>query len=150
MLNVDMDIWSRCITYICLKMYIVVWCLFVYTQWAIGIMHSDSLHSRRNSDTGQIPFKRQQVKLNVIDQTPLCRTVVKWDGWRCIQRNPQENCRRHSQWGDCFTYDMVTSSNGNICRVTGQLCGEFTGHRWIRHTKASDAEFWCFLWSAPE
>ena len=34
--------------------------------------------------------------------------------------------------------------------VTGHLCGEFTGHRWIPHTKASDAELWCFLWSAPE
>ena len=22
--------------------------------------------------------------------------------------------------------------------------------RWIPHTKASDAELWCFLWSAPE
>ena len=28
-------------------------------------------------------------------------------------------------------------------------CGEFTGPRWIPHTKASDAELWCFLWSAP-
>ena len=26
---------------------------------------------------------------------------------------------------------MMTSSNGNIFRVTGLLCGEFTGHRWI-------------------
>ena len=25
----------------------------------------------------------------------------------------------------------MTSSNGNIFRVTGPLCGEFTGHRWI-------------------
>ena len=29
---------------------------------------------------------------------------------------------------------MMTSSNGNIFRVTGHLCGEFTGHRWIPHT----------------
>ena len=35
-------------------------------------------------------------------------------------------------------------------RVTVPLCGEFTGHRWIPLTKASDAELWCFLWSAPE
>ena len=49
-----------------------------------------------------------------------------------------------------FWPDMVTSSNGNIFRVTGPLCGEFTGNRWIPHTKASDAELWCFLWSAPE
>ena len=47
-------------------------------------------------------------------------------------------------------YIMTTSSNGNIFRVTGHLCGEFTDHRWISHTKASDAEIWCFLWSAPE
>ena len=45
---------------------------------------------------------------------------------------------------------MMTSSNGNIFRVTGPLCGEFTGYRWNPRTKASDAELWCFLWSAPE
>ena len=27
----------------------------------------------------------------------------------------------------------MTSSNGSIFRVTGLLCGEFTGHRWIPH-----------------
>ena len=45
---------------------------------------------------------------------------------------------------------MMTSSNGNVFRVTGPLCGEFTGHRWIPLTKASDAGLWRFLWSAPE
>ena len=34
---------------------------------------------------------------------------------------------------------IMTSSNGNILRVTGHLCGEFTGHWWIPRTKASDA-----------
>ena len=43
---------------------------------------------------------------------------------------------------------MLTSSHGNIFRVTGPLCGEFTGHRWIPSTKARDAELWHFLWSA--
>ena len=32
----------------------------------------------------------------------------------------------------------------NIFCVTGHMCGEFIGHRWIPHTKASDAELWCF------
>ena len=41
----------------------------------------------------------------------------------------------------------MTSSNGNLFRVTGHLCGEFTGPRWIPHTKASDAELCGFLWS---
>ena len=48
------------------------------------------------------------------------------------------------------THYMMTSSNGNIFRLTSPLCGEFTGHRWIPLTKASDAELWCFLWSSPE
>ena len=43
----------------------------------------------------------------------------------------------------------MTSSNGNIFRVTGPLWGEFTGNRWIPITKAIDAELWCFLWSPP-
>ena len=42
-------------------------------------------------------------------------------------------------------FHMMTSSNGNIFRVTGHLCGEFTGPRWIPRTKASDAELWCFF-----
>ena len=40
---------------------------------------------------------------------------------------------------------MMTSSNGNIFRVTGHLCGEFTGPRWLPRTKASDAELWYFF-----
>ena len=39
----------------------------------------------------------------------------------------------------CFI--MMTSSNGNIFRVTSALWGESTGHGWISLTKASDAEF---------
>ena len=38
---------------------------------------------------------------------------------------------------------MMTSSNGNIFRVTGPLCEEFTGLRWFPRTKASHVELWC-------
>ena len=48
------------------------------------------------------------------------------------------------------TRDRDDVTNGNIFRVTGHLCWEFTGDRWIPHTKASDAELWCFLWAARE
>ena len=45
---------------------------------------------------------------------------------------------------------MMTLSNGNIFRITGHLCGEFTGPRWIPRTKASDAFslicFWINGW----
>ena len=46
--------------------------------------------------------------------------------------------------------NMMTSSNVNIFRVTGPSWGESTGGRWILLTKTSDAELWCFIWSAPE
>ena len=46
--------------------------------------------------------------------------------------------------------NMMTSSNGDIFRVTGHLYGELTGLWGIPRTKASDAKLWCFLWSAPE
>ena len=48
-----------------------------------------------------------------------------------------------------ITVNMMTSSNGSIFLVTGPLCGEFTGRRWIHLIKSSDAELWCFLWSTP-
>ena len=50
----------------------------------------------------------------------------------------------------CYATHHETSSNGNIFRVTGPLCGEITVGRWIPLTKASDVELWCFLWSTPE
>ena len=34
----------------------------------------------------------------------------------------------------------MASSNGNLFRVTGHLCGEFTGLRWISRTKASNSD----------
>ena len=40
----------------------------------------------------------------------------------------------------------MTSSYASNSRVTGPLCGEFTGHRWIPLTKVSDAELWCFFY----
>ena len=39
---------------------------------------------------------------------------------------------------------MMTSSNGNIFRVTGHLCGEFTGHP--VNSPHNDAELWCFFY----
>ena len=43
------------------------------------------------------------------------------------------------------SYPMMTSSNGNIFRVTGHLFGEFTGPRWIPHTKPVTRSFDVFF-----
>ena len=61
-----------------------------------------------------------------------------------VYTQPQPNGKKK------HVHDMMTSSNRNIFRVTGHLCEEFTGHRWIPRTKASDAELWCFLRFTPE
>ena len=45
---------------------------------------------------------------------------------------------------------MMSSSNGNIFRVTGPFWVQSTGHQGIFLSKACEAELWCFLWSAPE
>ena len=52
----------------------------------------------------------------------------------------------HHRWTyRWLSVSMMTSLNGNIFRVTGHLRGEFTGPRWIPHTKASDAELDIFF-----
>ena len=66
--------------------------------------------------------------------------------WRCFKYQVQIQPWIYKR----YCAGMMTSSNGNIFRVTGPLCGEFTGHRWIPLTKAIDAELWFFLWSATE
>ena len=53
--------------------------------------------------------------------------------------------RSISKTRDVLLYmDIMTSSNGNIFRVTGHLWGESTGDRWIPLTKASNAHLWYF------
>ena len=39
----------------------------------------------------------------------------------------------------------MTSSNGNVSRVTGPLCGEFTGHRWIPSQRPVTRSFEVFF-----
>ena len=73
----------------------------------------------------------------------------------CVFTRPYHTARWKLgvQWRDYHIWRgeiMMTSSNGNIFCIAGLLCGEFTGHRWILRTKASDAELLCFLWSALE
>ena len=53
----------------------------------------------------------------------------------------------HSKWN---TFAWWRHQMETFFRVTGLLCGEFTGPRWISLTKGSGAELWCFLWSVPE
>ena len=74
--------------------------------------------------------------------------------WCFLWSTVEETVAMPVIWGHRAHFDvtvmvwtcMMSSSNGNIFCVTGLLCGEFTSHRWIPLTKASDAELRCLLW----
>ena len=106
--------------------------------------------SRQVFDNGT-PFKIPLARTNG-DFKLLYHTVnIFWDSggrWIELEVNQCVTTQRHGPvyFDGRSEYFMMTSSNGNIFRVTGHLCGKFTGPRWISRTKASDAELWCFLW----
>ena len=68
----------------------------------------------------------------------------KYHGWYWLGDEWNNQIGNHGVALNIPQY-MMTSSNGNIFRVTDPLCGEVIGHRWIPPTKASDAELWCFF-----
>ena len=47
----------------------------------------------------------------------------------------QKNNLSYDTMYRCYTFDMMTSSNGNIFRVTGPLSGESSGHQCIPFTQ---------------
>ena len=82
----------------------------------------------------QYVFLFSRVIIFCLDQAPGRYSYVGW--YMCRRFQPH-----------FLAFALMTSSNGNISRVSGPLYGEFTGYRWLPFTKASDAELWCFLWS---
>ena len=66
------------------------------------------------------------------------------------------NSRSVQNGRETVVSNMITSSNGNIFRVTGHLWGnspvtdESPPPPPPPPPKASDADCWCFLWSSPE
>ena len=87
---------------------------------------------------------------------------IIWAGWRIhicatnyhyisnISRTKPQNltflvsscsCFCPIHWSQVLSRKWKVPSNGNIFCVTGPLCGQFTGHRWIPLTKVSETEF---------
>ena len=88
-------------------------------------------------------------KIAIKDSIQDSMDIIGWQATKCELKSEigDEHMENTNVWS---FYIMMTSSNGNIFRVTGHLCGKFTGPRWISRTKASDAELWCFLWLTSE
>ena len=101
-----------------------------------------------------VEFPSQRPVTRSLEFSLICAWANGWENNRNADDFSSSGAIKHRlNWMWCFEWrrhclNMMTSSNGNIFRVTGPLCGEFTGPRWIPRTKASDAELWCFLWSA--
>ena len=110
-------------------------CIFILASLKFAL--SDEMFIKM---TFPFPWRRDNVMCNLV--TSVTRFYCNRAYWIPSRLSGHDD-RLHSTF-------MMTSSNGNIFRVIGPLCGEFTGHRGIPLTKASDAELWCFLWSAPE
>ena len=64
--------------------------------------------------------KLQPTFKGVLDNTELTLWEERW--WKS-----EEICYFSYWWASDPFLPMMTSSNGNIFRVTGHLCGEFTG-----------------------
>ena len=90
---------------------------------------------------------------------------IIWAGWRIhicatnyhyiynISRTKPQNltflvsscsCFCPIHWSQVLSRKWKVPSNGNIFCVTGPLCGQFTGHRWIPLTNVSETEFLMF------
>ena len=81
----------------------------------------------------------------------LCYRIWRWKGLAQTGSNWFTDAVPRLAKNICvYKKIMMMSSNGNIFCVTGPLWGEFTGHRWMPLTKASDEELWCFPWSAGD
>ena len=152
--------------------YLMLHCLNLWF-WSLGCRHSWWLHCGHKVDvhyyvkgprsdlrTALVSWKvivgHGRILLKKFGENKVDRRVLYGLGmvlmmhvqWKQLNERSDSNITCHLL--SSHLLDMMTSSNGNIFRITGHLCGEFTGHRWIPHTKACDTEIWCSLWSALE
>ena len=70
-------------------------------------------------------------------------------GIGAIVRLPQQSTAKQKPCAYFLGYTVASTWWRHQMETLSTL-GEFIGHRWIPYTKASDEEFWCFLWPAPE
>ena len=124
-----------------------------------GTLVSACFHTFHTSPVHCMPYRQHSLHAGPVHRMPYRQHSLHAGPVHCM---PYRQHSLHDGPVHCMSYRqhafhtspvhciMITSSNGNIFRVIGHLCGDFTGHRWIPRTKASDAELWCFLWSAPE
>ena len=76
------------------------------------------------------------------------KKVFYKQAWCCIHQNVKviwQKLNKDDVPDFATPFTMITSSNGNISRVTGPLSGESTGHRGISHTNLTTGSFDIFF-----
>ena len=153
---------------LCYVLIPVILCIFLHRHCYLGIHgHCDFLISVSLPVTQpwQWRVRKPHQLLGTYDTTTtksIKRVCMPWNvQWVCKQISlPVKYCSMYITGHVILATILWNPTRGisyhdavikwKYFRVAGPLCGEFTGHRWISLTKASDAEFWCFLWSEPE
>ena len=95
-----------------------------------GINSSEHVTKQKNRSNKYRPFCLGLV-ISIDLYAILLRifVLIVWSPLRCCDHCPGDRLVHYN--GAIMSTIMMTSSNGNIFRVTGPLCGEFTGPRWI-------------------
>ena len=95
----------------------------------------DTRYCKGSSWHNVIPIKSIYLQVPWILGLALNHYMLSWTNFYC-NRYPMEFCCLLSPNSNAeiptfsyHTHGMMTSSNENICRVTGHLCGEFTGQK---------------------
>ena len=79
------------------------------------------------------------------DDVNCCKNQQKKCHTENIHWQDQNVWKEYMSWYRVGHFRM-TSSHGNIFRITGHLCEEFTSHQWISLKKTNDVELWCFFY----
>ena len=96
--------------------------------------------------TGEFPTQKPVMR-NFDVSFDLCLNKRPLTKWVAAKKIPPLSLKyKHG----CLTSSWWHHQMETFSALLGHLCREFTGHRWIPLTKASDKELWCFLWSVPE
>ena len=132
--------------------------LLICSTWCVSIINAGGVtreHQQPQRWQTSYNASRGSPVVNGFKLMFVAQRLTHWILWKCIFQNHFTNWYlEHFLWNWSYMNPteplwwrvniMMTSSNGNIFRVTGHFCREFTGDWWIPRTKASDAELWCF------
>ena len=85
-----------------------------------------------------VKYRYNTTKYNI-----MLNTALHWPRW---QIDHSLNRQKTTHVSPVMSLSMKTSWNGNTFCITGPLWGNPSVKRGFPSQRASDVEFWCFLW----